>query len=112
MFSGKSTYDPAKITVPVLLIQGEWTADSPPYMSHKLFSLLINTPMKRYVMIGEGTHTLMMSEHRLELFRSVQDSCSSARRSVELALHGARTCSRYRSRCGVHVANGVSAVSR
>ena len=55
-FAGKSTYDPAKITVPVLLIQGEWDADTPPYMSHKLFSLLTNTPMKRYVLIGEGTH--------------------------------------------------------
>lgn len=72
-FAGKSTYDPAKITVPVLLIQGEWDADTPPYMSHKLFSLLTNTPMKRYVMIGEGTHHLMMERHRLELFRSVQD---------------------------------------
>lgn len=72
-FAGKSTYDPAKITVPVLLIQGEWDADTPPYMSHKLFSLLTDTPMKRYVMIGEGTHHLMMERHRLELFRSVQD---------------------------------------
>lgn len=72
-FAGKSTYDPAKITVPVLLIQGEWDADTPPYMSHKLFSLLTNTPVKRYVMVGEGTHHLMMERHRLELFRSVQD---------------------------------------
>jgi pimeloyl-ACP methyl ester carboxylesterase len=72
-FAGKSTYDPAKITVPVLLIQGEWDADTPPYMAHKLFSLLVNTPMKRYVMVGEGTHTLIMERHRLELFRAVQD---------------------------------------
>ena len=72
-FNGKSTYDPAKITVPVLLIQGEWDADTPPYMAHKLFSLLVNTPFKRYVMIGEGTHTLIMERHRLELFRAVQD---------------------------------------
>jgi pimeloyl-ACP methyl ester carboxylesterase len=72
-FAGKSTYDPAKITVPVLLIQGEWDADTPTYMARKLFSLLTNTPFKRYVLIGEGTHTLMMERHRLELFRSVQD---------------------------------------
>jgi pimeloyl-ACP methyl ester carboxylesterase len=72
-FAGQSTYDPAKITVPVLLIQGEWDADTPTYMARKLFSLLTNTPMKRYILIGEGTHTLMMEHHRLELFRSVQD---------------------------------------
>src|SRR5665213_1026284 len=72
-FAGKSTYDPAKITVPVLLIQGEWDADTPTYMARKLFSLLTNTPFKRYVLIGEGTHTLMMERHRLELFRAVQD---------------------------------------
>jgi pimeloyl-ACP methyl ester carboxylesterase len=75
-FAGKSTYDPAKITVPVLLIQGEWDADTPPYMARKLFSLLANTPMKRYVMVGEGTHTLMMERHRLDLFRSVQEFLS------------------------------------
>jgi len=72
-FAGKSTYDPAKITVPVLLIQGEWDADTPTYMARTLFSLLTNTPFKRYVLIGEGTHTLMMERHRLELFRAVQD---------------------------------------
>jgi pimeloyl-ACP methyl ester carboxylesterase len=72
-FAGKSTYDPAKITVPVLLVQGEWDADTPTYMARALFARLTNTPMKRYVLIGEGTHTLMMERHRLELFRAVQD---------------------------------------
>ena len=75
-FAGKSTYDPANITVPVLLIQGEWDNDTPPYMARKLFSLLTNAPTKRYVLIGEGTHTLMMERHRLELFRSVQEFLS------------------------------------
>jgi pimeloyl-ACP methyl ester carboxylesterase len=71
-FAGKSTYDPAKITAPVLLIQGEWDADTPSYMARKLFSLLTNAPFKRYVLIGEGTHTLMMEKNRLDLFREVQ----------------------------------------
>ena len=35
-FAGNPTYDPAKITVPVLLIQGEWDADTPTYMARKL----------------------------------------------------------------------------
>ena len=70
--SGKATYDPAKITVPILLIQAEWDQDTPPYMSRALFPLLINAPEKRYVMIGEGTHTVMLEKNRMELFREVQ----------------------------------------
>ncbi len=70
--SGKPTYDPAKITVPVLLIQAEWDQDTPPYMSRALFPLLVNAPEKRYVMIGEGTHTVMMEKNRMGLFREVQ----------------------------------------
>jgi len=70
--AGKSTYDPAKITVPILLIQAEWDQDTPPYMSRALFPLLVNAPEKRYVMIGEGTHTVMMEKNRMELFREVQ----------------------------------------
>jgi pimeloyl-ACP methyl ester carboxylesterase len=70
--SGKPTYDPAKITVPILLIQAEWDQDTPPYMARALFPLLVNAPEKRYVMIGEGTHTVMMEKNRMELFREVQ----------------------------------------
>lgn len=72
-FSGKSTYDPAKITVPVMLIQGEWDADTPPDMARRLFALLTNAPFKRYVLVGEGTHTLMMERNRLQLFREVEE---------------------------------------
>jgi pimeloyl-ACP methyl ester carboxylesterase len=70
--AGKSTYDPAKITVPILLIQAEWDQDTPPYMSRALFPLLVNSPEKRYVQIGEGTHTVMMEKNRMELFNEVQ----------------------------------------
>jgi pimeloyl-ACP methyl ester carboxylesterase len=70
--AGKSTYDPAKITVPILLIQAEWDQDTPPYMSRALFPLLVNSPEKRYVLIGEGTHTVMMEKNRMELFHEVQ----------------------------------------
>jgi pimeloyl-ACP methyl ester carboxylesterase len=70
--AGKATYDPAKITVPILLIQAEWDQDTPPYMSRALFPLLVNAPEKRYVMIGEGTHTVMLEKNRMELFREVQ----------------------------------------
>jgi pimeloyl-ACP methyl ester carboxylesterase len=70
--SGKPTYDPAKITVPVLLIQAEWDQDTPPYMARALFPLLVNAPEKRYVLIGEGTHYIIMEKNRMQLFREVQ----------------------------------------
>jgi pimeloyl-ACP methyl ester carboxylesterase len=49
-------YDPAKITVPALLVQAEWDRDLPPYMAQTLFPLLVSSPGKRYVMLPEGTH--------------------------------------------------------
>lgn len=70
--AGKAYYDPAKITVPVLLIGAEWDADAPPYMSQTLFPLLVNAPTKRYVELAEGTHTIIMEKNRIQLFRAVQ----------------------------------------
>jgi pimeloyl-ACP methyl ester carboxylesterase len=65
-------YDPASITVPVLIAHAEWDADLPTYMSLTLFSLLTNAPIKRMVEIGEGTHTVIMEKNRVQLFREVQ----------------------------------------
>jgi pimeloyl-ACP methyl ester carboxylesterase len=70
--SNKPYYDPAKITVPTLLVGAEWDADLPPYMAQTLFPLLVNSPGKRYVLLAEGTHTMLMEKNRLELFRTVQ----------------------------------------
>ena len=70
--AGKGYYDPAKITVPTLLVLGEWDRDTPPYMAQTLFPLLVNAPNKRFVMLAEGTHTIIMEKNRLELFRTVQ----------------------------------------
>jgi pimeloyl-ACP methyl ester carboxylesterase len=70
--AGKPYYDPAQITVPTLLVLGEWDRDTPPYMAQTLFPLLVNAPGKRFVMLAEGTHTIMMEKNRLELFRAVQ----------------------------------------
>ena len=70
--AGKPYYDPAQITVPTLLVLGEWDRDTPPYMAQTLFPLLVNAPGKRFIMLPEGTHTIMMEKNRLELFRAVQ----------------------------------------
>jgi pimeloyl-ACP methyl ester carboxylesterase len=70
--AGKPYYDPAKITVPTLLVHAEWDRDTPAYMAQTLFPLLVNAPGKRYVQLAEGTHTIVMERNRMKLFEAVQ----------------------------------------
>ncbi len=65
-------YDPRAIRAPTLLIHGEWDQDTPGYMAQALFGLLENAPWKRLVVIGEGTHTVIMERNRMQLLREVQ----------------------------------------
>jgi esterase/lipase len=53
-------------------VLGEWDRDTPPYMAQTLFPLLVNAPGKRFMMLAEGTHTIMMEKNRMELFKAVQ----------------------------------------
>lgn len=70
--AGKPTFEPAKITAPTLMIQAEWDADTPPARSQGLFPKLTHAASKQYVLIGEGTHTVMMEKNRLQFFAAVQ----------------------------------------
>ena len=70
--AGKPLYDPAKITVPTILLVGEWDRDTPPYMAQALFPLVTNAPAKKLVMFGEATHTIIMEKNRMQLFNEVQ----------------------------------------
>ncbi len=79
--AGKPYYDPAKITVPTLLVGAEWDRDAPPYMAQALFPLLVNSPGKRYVALAEGTHTIIMEKNRLKLFEAVQAFLDEAKHS-------------------------------
>ncbi len=70
---GKSIYDPAKIEAPTLMIQAEWDRDTPPARSQGLCPQLTGAAWKEYVLLGEGTHTVMMEKNRKLLFQAVQD---------------------------------------
>jgi len=70
--AGKPLYDPTRITVPTLLVHAEWDQDLPTYMGEAYYQLLTNVPYKRYVQIGQGTHTILMEKNRLQLFSEVQ----------------------------------------
>lgn len=69
---GKPVYDPALITVPVLVINAEWDADTPPPMGNAVFEKLTNAPYRRRILLSEGTHTIIMEKNRMQLFREVQ----------------------------------------
>jgi len=70
--AGRPLYDPADIRVPTFLAHAEWDADLPSYMLYAYFEKLANAPYKRYVQIGEGTHTVIMEKNRMQLFQAVQ----------------------------------------
>lgn len=70
--TNKPLYDPGAIRVPTFLAHAEWDADLPSPMMYAYFEKLSNTPYKRYVQIGEGTHTVMMEKNRMQLFEAVQ----------------------------------------
>ena len=70
--AGKPLYDPGLIKVPTFLAHAEWDQDLPSYMLYAYFEKLTGAPYKRYVQIGEGTHTVIMEKNRMQLFTSVQ----------------------------------------
>lgn len=70
--AGKATWEPEKIRVPTLLILAEWDQDTPLYMAQEVFARLVNTPYKRHVILGEGTHAVALEKNRTDLMHQVQ----------------------------------------
>ncbi len=69
--AGKPFYDPGKIAAPTLLIHAEWDADLPTYMADAYFAKLTSAPYKRFVQLGEGTHTVMLEKNRMQFFHEI-----------------------------------------
>ena len=69
--AGKPFYDPGKITVPTLIIHAEWDADLPSYMAQAYFAKLTAAPYKRFVELGEGTHSVMLEKNRMQFFHEI-----------------------------------------
>lgn len=66
-------YEPADIRVPTMLILAEWDRDTPPYMAQELFGRLTHAPDKRLVVLGDGTHAILLEKNRMKLIDTVQD---------------------------------------
>ena len=76
--AGKPQYDPSDIKVPTLIIHAEWDADLPSYHAQAYFAKLTNAPYKRFVELGEGTHTIMMEKNRMQFFHEVMTFLNEA----------------------------------
>jgi pimeloyl-ACP methyl ester carboxylesterase len=77
--AGKPYYDPARITVPTLIVVAEWDRVTPDEGAQALFHKLPSRSEKRLVEIGEGTHLVMLEKNRMQLFREVQLFLDEAR---------------------------------
>lgn len=66
------TWDPGKVECPVLIVMGEWDADTPPSMANKMFPLLTRAKTKRLTLLGRGTHTMALERERHALFAEVR----------------------------------------
>ena len=69
---GRPMYEPADIRVPTLVIVGEWDRDTPPCMAQEVFARMARSPDKRLVMLGEGSHAMILERHRMRLIDTVQ----------------------------------------
>jgi pimeloyl-ACP methyl ester carboxylesterase len=70
--AGKPYYDPARIKVPTLVIVAEWDGLNPPEGAQAVFRKLPSGPDKRLIVLGEGTHFVLLEKNRIQLFREVQ----------------------------------------
>lgn len=69
---GRSTYDPAAIRAPTLVIVGEWDGITPPPMAQEVFKRLSNAQYRRLVVLSEGSHAISHEKNRMHLIREVQ----------------------------------------
>jgi len=70
---GRSTYDPAAIRAPTLLVVGEWDGITPPSMAQALFKELKRAKYRRLVVLSEGSHSISLERNRMHLIREVQN---------------------------------------
>jgi alpha-beta hydrolase superfamily lysophospholipase len=71
-FAGKPYWDPSRVIAPTLVLRGEWDRVSTIPEALGVFSALSNARLKQLVVIGPGSHMMLMEKNREQLFRQVQ----------------------------------------
>ncbi|WP_439402933.1 alpha/beta hydrolase [Bradyrhizobium sp. DASA03068] len=69
--SGKPLYDPSLLTMPVLIVHADQDRDCPMDMAQTVFSKLSAAPYRRWIEIGDGTHSVFMEKNRWQVFAAV-----------------------------------------
>ena len=69
LWGGGLIYDPSEIKVPVMIVRGEWDRYSTDVDANWLMNNLTNTPQKRDVKIGYGTHFMLFETSRFDLYQ-------------------------------------------
>lgn len=72
IFTNHPIYDASSLRVPVLIIRGANDLESADPDAKGLFDRLVNSPRKRYVVIGDATHLVNLEKNRDQLFEEVQ----------------------------------------
>ena len=67
VFNGRPVYDPAKLTMPVLLVRGKHDTTSTAADAQRLLAA-IASPAKRYRVIAPGSHFLCVERNRTRLY--------------------------------------------
>ncbi len=70
--ANKPYWQPGRVSSPTLVIQGEWDVETPPDQGLSVFAQLNGAPYRRYVLLGEATHTVLFEKNRHQLYRAVQ----------------------------------------
>jgi pimeloyl-ACP methyl ester carboxylesterase len=66
---GQLGYDPANVRAPVAIIRGEWDGLIQDDDARRLFDAFTQSPVKRDIKIGRGTHLMHLEAMRLALWR-------------------------------------------
>jgi pimeloyl-ACP methyl ester carboxylesterase len=66
---GRLAWDPALVRSPVAIIRGEWDGLMQDDDAQWLFNTLVQSPVKRDIKIGRGTHLMHLEAMRLALWR-------------------------------------------
>ncbi|SFO32304.1 Lysophospholipase, alpha-beta hydrolase superfamily [Bradyrhizobium sp. Ghvi] len=69
--SGRPMYDPAEITVPVLIVHGDLDRDCPIDMAQAVFGKLTSAPARSWVEIRDATHSPFLETNRWRVFDAV-----------------------------------------
>jgi pimeloyl-ACP methyl ester carboxylesterase len=71
-YAGKPYWNPTQVTAPTLVVRGEWDEVLTLADALGVFNALSNAPLKRMVVVGAGSHMMLIEKNREQLFREVQ----------------------------------------